>query len=122
MQDGDRRTGFHWMWIGLAVMFILIGAGVFISSVFRPAATNVTMMQFPFDFGWIWGLVGLFFVIWVFSWAFGGAWGHSRRYYRRNYWYRDEAHDILRERYARGEITREQFDQMTRDLEQHAQV
>jgi putative membrane protein len=29
----------------------------------------------------------------------------------------DRAQAILRERYARGEITREQFDQMKRDLE-----
>ncbi|HVH15745.1 MAG TPA: SHOCT domain-containing protein [Candidatus Angelobacter sp.] len=28
---------------------------------------------------------------------------------------------MLRERYARGEITKEQFDQMTRDLQQHNQ-
>lgn len=107
------------MWLGLAVMFILIGAGVFISSVFRPATAPVTMMSFPFDFGWIWGLVGIVFVVWIFSWGFRWAWGPSRRYYRQSYWYRDDAHEILRQRYARGEITKDQFDQMTRDLEQH---
>lgn len=107
------------MWVGLAVMFILIGAGIFISSVFRPV-TPPTLVGYPrmFGFGWIWGLVGLVFIIWVFGWVFSWMLWPSRRYYRRGGWYRDDAHQILRERYARGEITKEQFDQMTRDLEQ----
>jgi putative membrane protein len=41
---------------------------------------------------------------------------------RRKYWRQqrrgNEAIRILRERYARGEITKEQFDQMLRDLRQ----
>lgn len=41
-----------------------------------------------------------------------------RRYARawQNY---DPAIDTLRQRYARGEISKEQFEQMSRDLEQH---
>jgi putative membrane protein len=104
-------------------MFILIGLGVFISSVYGPttaySAPPAYMMQFPFGFGWVWGIFGLVFVIWIFGWMFSWMWWPSRRYYRRRYWYRDDAHEILRARYARGEITKEQFDQMSRDIEQH---
>ena len=35
--------------------------------------------------------------------------------------YGDRAYCILPERYARGEITKDQNDQMTRDLQQHNQ-
>ena len=47
-----------------------------------------------------------------------GADGVAAVQIQRRYGYGDE-YQILRERYARGEITREQFDQMTRDLDQH---
>jgi len=41
----------------------------------------------------------------------------SRRGHMRRYWRQDESVHILRERYARGEITKDQFDQMQLDLE-----
>jgi putative membrane protein len=81
---------------------------------------------FPFGFGWVWGLFGIFFVFWIFRWIFwgwGGGWGWGWGWgwgYRGRYWRRyDQAVAILRERYAKGEITKEQFDQMMRDLEAH---
>ena len=43
----------------------------------------------------------------------------SRRKYWREHHTGNEAIRILRERYARGEITKEQFDQMLHDLRQH---
>lgn len=67
---------------------------------------------FPFGFFFI------FFIIFAVSrlifWPWGWGW-------RRGYWYhQDEAAEILRQRYARGEITKDQFAQMMRDLEQHS--
>ncbi len=64
-----------------------------------------------FGFGWIFiplVFILIFFGIRLFFWR-GWGLGYYRRYY-------DPALEILRERFARGEITKEQYDQMTRDL------
>jgi putative membrane protein len=79
-----------------------------------------TMM--PYYGGWWFffpfGFIFIFFIIFVVSRLIFWPWGWG---YRRGYWYHhDEAADILRQRYARGEITKQQLDQMMRDLEQHA--
>ncbi len=42
------------------------------------------------------------------------GWGSNRGWREE-----DRALQLLRERYARGEITKEQFDQMSNDLERH---
>jgi len=72
---------------------------------------------FFFPFGFFFFLIFLFFIFRVifWGWGWGGGWG-----WRRKYWYGyGDAHEILRHGYARGEITKEQYDQMSRDLEQH---
>ena len=67
---------------------------------------------FFFPFGIFFIFIVLFFVSRLVFWPMGWGW-------RRRYWYRyGDANEILRQRYARGEITKEQFDQMKRDLEQ----
>lgn len=71
---------------------------------------------FPFFFPF--GFLFFFFIIFALGrllfWPWGWGW-------RRGYWHHhDGAGEILRERYAKGEITKEQFDQMMRDLEQHS--
>ena len=107
-----------WMWAGLGVMFVLFGVATVFGSLYPQPPTSAGSAAFPFGFGWVWNVVGIFFLVWVFAWVFGWArpWGWRR--YRWRYGYGDE-YAILRERYARGEITNEQFDQMTRDLEAH---
>ena len=65
-------------------------------------------------FGWGW-MLWFGFIILVFSGI--GNWGYT---YRAHQKYagppQKEALDILKERYARGEITREQFGQMKSDI------
>ncbi len=69
-----------------------------------------------FPFGFVFFLLFIIFIFRLAFWGWGGGW--RGRYYR--YGYGDgDAKEILRQRYARGEITKEQFDQMMRDLEQH---
>jgi len=69
-----------------------------------------------FPFGFIFFIFFLFFIFRLVFWGWGGGWGWRRRY---GYGYYGDAQEIIRQRYARGEITKEQFDQMSRDLEQH---
>jgi len=74
---------------------------------------------FPIGFPWVSGIFSLFFLFWAVSWFFrpwGWGWGYRRKY---GWWRYDGASQIIRERYAKGEITKEQFDQMMRDLEGH---
>jgi len=66
--------------------------------------------------GWFWpgGIIVLILVLIVcrFLW-----WGGRGRYYRGRYGNRHKSHmDILRQRYASGEITKEEFDKIKKDI------
>jgi uncharacterized membrane protein len=119
--DGWKRRRPVWAWL-LVVVAVLIIVTFVLSAVFyvlRPMGRAYFPFTgyypfFFFPFGWIFGFLILFLLLrWIF-WPWG--WGHRRGYRG----YRDEYH-ILRVRYARGEITKEQFDQMTRDLQESNQ-
>jgi len=116
-QQGWRHPGIFIAFGVLAVLFIA-GASFFFFGWFTPRSFPGPGYYFPnFPFGLFWAFLLIFFVLGILRWAF---WGWRRRgNYGRYYGYRDQAHQILRERYAKGEITKEQFDQMTRDLDQH---
>ncbi len=65
-------------------------------------------------FGWGW-ILWFGFIVLIFS-CFG-SWSYSYRAHRKyEEWPRKQAFDILNERYARGEITREQYGQMRSDI------
>ena len=100
-------------------MFVLIGVAVVVGELY-PSAGAASTSGPMFGFGWVWNVFGILFAIWIFSRIFGWGWRGSRRYRYRG-WYPDDnnAYQIIRERYAKGEITKEQFDQMMRDLQQH---
>jgi len=107
-----------WAFIGLLILFAAsIAVSLIVFALRGPGVGFGFFPFFPFGFGWIFFLFFLFF--WGFRWW--GGWGWYGRPYGRPYWrYQDDAHAILRTRYARGEITKDQFEQMMRDLEQHA--
>ncbi len=115
--EQDHGHHMKWMWYGMGIMFVLIGVAVIFGIFYRaPAGTA----YYSYDFGWGWNILGILFFIWMLSWVFCWRWGWRGRGYRYRRWYRDDdAYNILRQRYAKGEITKEQFDQMTRDLQQH---
>lgn len=67
----------------------------------------------PFHF--LFGLIGWIIVIWIILMIFRGF---RRRGHMHRGWYRDEAMDTLRERYAKGEINKEEFEAKKKDLMQ----
>ena len=105
------------VWVGLlSALFVVLIVMSAVYYVLRPMGRGYFMGYYPFffPFGWVFGFLILFFILrWIF-WPWG--WGHRGRYRG----YRDEYH-ILRVRYARGDISKEQFDQMTRDLQESNQ-
>jgi putative membrane protein len=64
--------------------------------------------HYCWGWGWMFGFILFFFVIWMIV---RNA-GHNRL----RPWKSDTALDILKERYAKGEIGKEEFDQKSKDL------
>ena len=117
LRPGYSRRVFAWPFLGFLVVIGLVTAVSLVAYAIRPPGTGFVF--FPF-FGFGWGFFLLFFLFfWGMRWWFGWGWG-GRGYGRPYGWHHDDAHEILRARYARGEITKEQFDQMMRDLEPRA--
>ncbi|BBE42276.1 SHOCT domain-containing protein [Conexivisphaera calida] len=70
-------------------------------------------------FMWIWGFIAVLAVAMIvfiaLRWTLHPRWyayGHPHRYIHHT-----DEYAVLRMRYARGEITREQYEQMLRDLD-----
>ncbi|MGI0080064.1 MAG: SHOCT domain-containing protein [Nitrososphaerales archaeon] len=99
-----RVTGFVFAAVVLAVASLIVISIVFgrLSPPYPPF----------FFFGW-WIFIPLLFFGFFFFFRFWWGWGYWW-YPRRDY---DPALEMLRERFARGEITKEQYEQMKRDLE-----
>jgi putative membrane protein len=109
---------------GIIGLIAVIGLSIALSLYFapwRPGGFNYPFFFFPFQFGWLGAIFLIFIVFLVARWFFwpwrGGAGGG---YYSSSYPHqqRPDAASIVRERYAKGEITKEQFEQMLRDLRQ----
>lgn len=71
----------------------------------------------PFGFVWmiLWWAVAIAMVAWIARYVFPHR--HGRHCAECNGGPRGRAADIVKERYARGELTKEQFESMKKDLE-----
>jgi putative membrane protein len=120
-QDWYRHRRFiGW---GIAGLLLLIGVALVIGVVARvivgPGAGFGFFPFFFFPFGFFLFIFFLFFLFRGLFWGWGGwGWRGYPMYGRYGYGYHDGAAEILRRRYASGEITKDQFDQMMRDLAQ----
>jgi len=118
----NRRAVARYGLFGLfAVLLLAVFVGALLVHAFVPGFAGYRYGFFPFGFfffpfGFIFFiLIASFFFRWVF-WP--RPWGG----YRRGYWgYQWDAAEILRERYAKGEISKEQFEQMMQDLQRSRQ-
>ena len=76
------------------------------------------MMWWPYGFGWGWWILGG--IIMIIFW--GGlialvVWGIKKLTERSTPAHKQGPLDVAKDRYARGEITREQFEQIKKDLQ-----
>jgi putative membrane protein len=105
-------------YVGFALLAVLVvGILAFVlSGIFLPRSYPANYYPyFPFfPFGWVFGFFWIFVLFWALRWVF---WPYRRRGYWGHGWYRDSSYYIIRERYAKGEITKEQYDRMMQDLE-----
>ncbi len=106
----------------MALVAVIAFIGVLVTHLYIPSAVPPYYgypfygWWFFFPFGFIFIFILIFFVarLVFFPWGWGRGW-------RRGYYYRyGDAREILRQRYASGEITKDQYEQMMRDLEQHS--
>lgn len=115
--SSPRLVGFspgsflRWVFVALLV---LIGVSIAASLIAFAFRGTWTPFFFPF-YGFAWVFVFVFFLFFLGA-RWWGPWG----WYAGWHWYPagDRAKAILRERYARGEIGKDQLDQMMRDLDQ----
>ena len=118
-QESNRiRRIVGWGIIGLiAVIGISIAVSLYFTP-WRPGGFFHYPFFFPFHFGWLGAILLVFIVFWIARWFFRPWKGGG--YYSYPQQQRPDAASIVRERYAKGEITREQFEQMMRDLRQES--
>lgn len=109
---------FRWVILGIMILVVVWFALFAFSYMMRPTPVFQYFYYRPFffPFGFFFGILLLFFIFGTLRWVFW-PWGWR---YRRRYWrHYDQSYNILRERFARGEITKDQFEQMMRDLNAH---
>ena len=120
--QADRDFYGHRRFIGwgIAALLLLIGIAIVVGVVVRAIVGPATGFGvFPFFFFFPFGFfIFIFFLFFVFRGLFWGwGWWGWRGYPMYGH-YQNGAAEILRRRYASGEITKDQFDQMMRDIEQ----
>jgi len=62
-------------------------------------------------FGIVWAIILVLIIVGIIRWVRGGPYGHHRHFFNEN-----TALTILKERYARGEIDKEEFESKKKDL------
>jgi putative membrane protein len=96
---------------GIVGLIVVIGVSIALSFYYVPTRLGHSYYPFlPFHFGWPGGIFLILIVFLVARWFFW-PWRAVYRYPH------SSAESILKERYAKGEITREQFEQMMHDIE-----
>ena len=123
MTDDERcgwRGGIGWVPLGVFGVFAAIVVGLAVAA--SLGSLPGSPWGGPYPVFWPYFPLGFFFVIFLVFFALRwSGWGRGRWGWR-SWGYAGPggpgAREILRQRYARGEITREQMQQMNRDLDE----
>ena len=106
---------------GIVGLIAVIGLSIALSVYFapwRPAGFFHYPFFFPFQFGGL-GAIFMILIIFLVARRFFGPWrGGEDGYYSYLQQQKVDGASIVKERYAKGEITKEQFEQMLDDLRQ----
>ena len=73
-------------------------------------------MMWDFGIGWWWGFGGIFMVLLWIGLIILIVWGVTKLSKGGGSEIKKDAMDIVRERYAKGEISKEEFEQIKKDL------
>ncbi len=120
---GPRRSGVRWFAIAIAAVFIVV-ASLILLVVLYPASFGLPAPAYPYRFGLFGGafflfflLIVVFFIVRVAFWGtrMGRSGGRYRSRSSSGYGPNRPAM-VARMRYARGEITREQYNQIMDDI------
>jgi uncharacterized membrane protein len=107
----NRRPSTRWLLVPIAaasIIAIVVGIGLYFAS----TGIYPYYWWFPFPFFPLVLIPAFILIFFGLRFFFLGCWGpYAGRFY-------DPAITTLRERYAKGEITKDQLEQMTHDLEQ----
>jgi putative membrane protein len=90
----------------------VLAAIIVAASLLRPTWLPGDSVYPWFPSFWFFPFIGFLTIVLIAKWFLWG-WGWRSSGWR----YYSNAKQILEERYARGELTKEQFEQMSRDLE-----
>ena len=118
-QEWRRARGFiSW---GVFGLIVIVAASIIASLLFLGPRSPGTFYPFfpvfffPFHFGWLGGIFIILLVLLIARWVFL-PWRNRNLPGSYSRPHDDGAYSILKERYAKGEITKEQFEQMMLDL------
>ena len=105
----DNDNGISWVFKGIAVLFVLAGIAIFFKILFYSG--NVISFSLGNSLGNIVGFVIFIWIaFWICSWMFRPYCWSGRRRGRR-------AKEILKSRYARGDISKKEMEHMMDDVD-----
>jgi len=110
----ESRRPLRWVLVPVLAVAVVAAVTVGASLYFNAASTSYYGWWPWASFGWFVFIPLLFVGFFALRFLWWGWWGGGGWYNRG-----DSAMQVLRERFARGELTKEQFEQMRKDLAQN---